>query len=140
MRPISSLYFLLRFIVLSILVINGSSVIIITILFASTLLIAILRPYKKYSMNTVDTLVLTNLTFVIILIQFYIGVPSTSDVKVYFLLEILGLSSLPMVGVLSVLVFKFSPCKSAIEKQLKLWKLCKTRTGHVNGAAVRNER
>ena len=109
MRSLASMYFILRWI--SILIFQmaslSASLILVVILFVSYgIVIALVRPYKKTYMNVIDTLILTNLGLLALMMdKYYLENPSTLFALLYAsILCIFGF--LPLLGLSGFIAYK----------------------------------
>ena len=73
----------------------------------SSLLIALVQPYKKTYMNITDTLIMANLTIISLLIDKYIAQKDNNDVYSTFLkLSGCVLSAIPMLAIIGVISYR----------------------------------
>ena len=110
MRSLASLYFIIRVIVNFIFIDQipiSASYTFVAILYAGcSLLIAIVQPYKKAFMNTIDSLILANMALITILLDKYIGQDNANIFgTIYFIIGSI-LATLPMLGMIGFTSYK----------------------------------
>ena len=113
MRSFVSFHFFLRLLgnYLSVdqILVNLSFTVIILLYAASSLLIALVRPYKRTYMNVLDTLILANLAMIsLILDKNSASKDQASSSSVFY--EICGsiLSTIPLIGLTGVIIYRIS--------------------------------
>ena len=110
-RSLVSMHFFLRlicnFINVDEVLISVSFTVVVFIYTASSLLIAIIRPYKKTYMNITDTLILINLALISIVLNNYSGLKDHNSATSIFY-EISGsiLCTIPLLGLAGVVIYK----------------------------------
>ena len=111
MRSLVSMHFFLRlicnFLNVDQVLISVFFTVVIFLYTASSLLIALVRPYKKAYMNITDTLILTNLALISVVLNNYSGEKSHNS-TVVVLYQIGGsiLSTIPLLGLAGVVLYK----------------------------------
>ena len=108
MRGFASLYFLLRIMVYLSSVTKQFLLYSALILSATSILIAIVRPYKKIYMNVIDTLILANMALVCILVDIGNREPFGSKTAATYLGIACIFGSFPLIGFLGFLLYKIS--------------------------------
>ena len=118
MRSLASLYFFLRLIINFIFIDQiplSASYTIVAILYAGcSLMIAIVQPYKKSFMNTIDSLILANMALISILLDKYSGRDNDNIFGTIYLLTGSFMSTVPMVVMIGYISYK-------IIKKFKKW-------------------
>ena len=106
MRSLASLYFFLRLVINFIFIDQiqlSASYTFVAILYAGcSLLIAIVHPYKKSFMNTIDSLILANMALTYILLDKYSGQDNGNIFNTIYLLIGSFMGTLPMVPVVMI--------------------------------------
>ena len=127
MRGLVSLYFFLRLILNFVNVyqiLNAVSFTTDVILYAEfSLLISLLQPYKKTYMNVLDTLILANLAMISIISDKYSEQGNSKTLAMLYLISGSILSSLPLIGLIGVLLYWSL-------KKLKVY-CCKIKSPHL---------
>ena len=84
---------------------NSPFVIAVVLYLVGSLLVALIRPYKKTYMNVTDTLILANLALISLTLNKYTGEGSSIFLKLY---ELCGgiLSAIPLIAITAVIVYK----------------------------------
>ena len=109
MRSLVSMYFFLR--VLNYLVtanqipLNVSFSIALFIYLACSILIALVRPYRQTYMNIADTLILTNLALLSLVLSQLSGELATASAQFFYISGSI-LTSLPLLGLTGVIIYK----------------------------------
>ena len=146
MRSFVCVHFLLRVIVnyLSVdeILVNLSFTIVILLYLVSSILIALVRPYKKTYMNVTDTLIMANLTVLSLVLDKYSGHKNNDGVSSTFL-EFSGsvLSTVPLLALTGVIVYRIF--RKAIRKFCNYQKTYnnneENETGTLKQVLVRSE-
>ena len=110
MRSLASLYFFLRLIINLVFIVQiplSVSYTFVAILYAGcSLLIAIVQPYKKAFMNTIDSLIVANMVLITMLLDKYIDQDSANVFgAIYFIIGSI-LTTLPMLGMIGFISYK----------------------------------
>ena len=111
MRSLVSIYFFLRMLV-TLVTINQippkvSFSILVFIYIASSILIALAQPYKKNYMTITDTLILANLAMASLILSLLSGELSKPSTLFFYIIGSM-LSSLPLLGLIGMAVYKMS--------------------------------
>ena len=118
MRSLASLYFFLRLIINFIFIDQiplSASYTFVAILYAGcSLMIAIVQPYKKSFMNTIDSLILANMALIAILLDKYSGQDNGNIFGTIYLLVGSFIATVPMVVMIGFISYK-------IIKKLMKW-------------------
>ena len=114
MRAFASVYFLLRIIVYLVGISEHRILYGILLIVGTASVIATIRPYKKNYMNVIDTLLLTNLTFCLLLVDLYAQSRFGSSTATVHALCLGLVVSVPMWGFLGYISYKIIPFKKLI--------------------------
>ena len=110
MRSLASMYFVLRLIINLIIIdeisLSTSYTIAAVLYGGSSLMIALIRPYKKAYMTTIDSLILANMALITILLDKYSVQESSSFISTLYLLIGSILTTLPMLGITGFIIYK----------------------------------
>ena len=112
MRSFVSMHFLLRvlgnYLSVDEILVNLSFTVIILLYIVSTLLIAIIRPYKRTYMNVLDTLIFANLAILSLVIDKHneLGHSDSSFSSTFYELSGSLLSTIPLIGLSGVVVYR----------------------------------
>lgn len=111
MRSLVSMHFFLRLICnffnVDQVLVSVSFTIVIFLYTASSLLIAIVRPYKKTYMNVTDTLILINLALISVVLNSYSGQKNhNSATSIFYLISGSILCTIPLLGMFGVILYK----------------------------------
>ena len=109
MRSLVSMYFFLR-VLISLVAVNQippqvSLSITLFIYLACSILIALARPYKKPYMNIADTLILTNLALLSLVLSRLSGELATASTQFFYISGSI-LTSLPLLGLIGAIIYK----------------------------------
>ena len=134
MRSLAGLYYFLRlapffFRINKHIVVNAAWSYLLLLFLASTLLIALVRPYKKMYLNVVDTFLLTDLTLL-----------SYFSTRCYFSGEtwhIMMLTSAPVILYGGLALYKVGVLLKAKQRLANIWQLCWKE--HRNGGRLNIE-
>ena len=110
LRSLASLYFFLRLVINFIFIDQiplSASYTLAAILYGGcSILIAILQPYKKSYMNTIDSLILANMALITILLDKYSGQDNSNVFGTIYLVIGSILTTLPMLGMIGFVTYK----------------------------------
>ena len=110
MRSLASLYFFLRLIVNFIFIdqipLSASYTFVAILYGGSSLLVALLQPYKKAYMNILDSLILGNMAMITVLLDKYSGQDNSNIFGTIYLVIGSVLATLPMLAIIGFVSFK----------------------------------
>ena len=124
MRGFASLYFLLR-IAVKLFSITERYLLYDALLVGGVgFLIAIVRPYKKAYMNIIDSLILADVAYCVVMFDLYFQESVGSTAALFYALNIGIVSSLPMCGFLGFVAYKIIPFKKLFELMKQRFPSC----------------
>ena len=112
MRTLASLYFFLRLMnylmfTINLIPLSESYTFVSILLTGCSLMVAIIQPYKKSFMNSIDSLILANIGLIALLLDKYSGKDNGSIFGTIYLFVASFMATLPMVVMIGFVSYKF---------------------------------